>query len=184
MEINARLANSIFANHERANLDMKKQEEDISMKHEYFDDNNNDDNDDCNLFHDDVSIKQESDTEFDDAETFHDASPQRESDNETDEKEYKEPQLETADEIEKQATIDKDSFMKTKLEINKVDLEASKEAELKKTQEVFYEIKEEEDIKDFLYTIIIFLTLMKFVKAIRNLLWISLIELVLLLCQQ
>ena len=54
-EINVRLANSIFANHERANLDMKKQEEDISMKYEYFDDDNVD-NDDGKPFPDDVSI--------------------------------------------------------------------------------------------------------------------------------
>ena len=40
------------------------------MKYEYFDDNNDDDIDDDKPFPDDVSIKQESDTEFDDAETI------------------------------------------------------------------------------------------------------------------
>ena len=40
------------------------------MKYKYFDDNNDDDIDDDKPFPDDVSIKQESDTEFDDAETI------------------------------------------------------------------------------------------------------------------
>ena len=62
-KINVRLANSFFSNHERANLDMKKQDEDISMKYEYFDDDNDDDNDDDKPFPDDISIKQESDIE-------------------------------------------------------------------------------------------------------------------------
>ena len=35
-EINVRLANYIFANHERARLDMKKQDEDISKKYEFL----------------------------------------------------------------------------------------------------------------------------------------------------
>ena len=39
--------------------------------------------------------------------------------------------------------------MKTESEINKVYLEAFKEAELKRIQGVFEEVKEEEDIKDF-----------------------------------
>ena len=119
------------------------------MKYKYFDDNNDDDIDDDKPFPDDVSIKQESDTEFDDAETIWHASPQRESDNKINKKEYKEPQLETADKIQKQVTIEKDSFMKTESEINKVYLEAFKEAELKRIQGVFEEVKEEKDIKDF-----------------------------------
>ena len=71
--------------------------------------------------------------------------------------------------------------MKTDLEINKVDLEASKEAELKNIQGFFDEVKKKKVSKMFLQTIIIFLTLMKFLKVIGNLLWISLIQLVLLL---
>ena len=73
---------------------MKKQEQNINMKYEYFDDNNSDDNDDDKPFPNDVFTKQESDTEFDHAEAIHYASPQRESDNEIDKKEYKEPQRE------------------------------------------------------------------------------------------
>ena len=71
-EINVRLANSIFANHERAKLDMKKQAEDISKKYDFI---NDDDDDDDKNFPDAVSIKQESD--FSD-----DVSIKQESDNE------------------------------------------------------------------------------------------------------
>ena len=128
---------------------MKKQEEDITIQYKYFHDDHDDDNDDDKPFPDDASIKQESDTEFDDAETILYASPQSKSDNEIDKKEYKEPQLEAADKIENQATIDKESFMKIELEINKVNLEASKEADLQNIQGVFDEVIEEEDIKDY-----------------------------------
>ena len=59
-EINVRLANSIFANHERASLDMEKQAEDISKKYDFSDDDDDDDDDgdddDKNLPND-VSIK-------------------------------------------------------------------------------------------------------------------------------
>ena len=41
-EIGVRLANSIFANHERARLDMKKQEEEMSKKYDFFDDDDDD----------------------------------------------------------------------------------------------------------------------------------------------
>ena len=128
---------------------MKKQEEDITIQYKYFHDDHDDDNDDDKPFPDNASIKQESDTEFDDAETILYASPQSKSDNEIDKKEYKEPQLEAADKIENQATIDKESFMKIELEINKVNLEASKEADLQNIQGVFDEVIEEEDIKDY-----------------------------------
>ena len=50
-EIGVRLANSIFANHERARLDMKKQEEEISKKYDFFDDDDDK--------KDDISIKME-----------------------------------------------------------------------------------------------------------------------------
>ena len=38
VEIGVRLENSIFANYERASLDMKKQTEEISKKYDFFDD--------------------------------------------------------------------------------------------------------------------------------------------------
>ena len=123
-EINVRIANSIFANHERARLDMKKQAEDISKKYGYFDEGDSD-YDDKSLS-DDVSIKQESDIEIDNA------SIKEESDNEINRKKYKEPQLETAAEIEKQAVIDEDKFIKIELEVNKVDLKLLRKPKSKK----------------------------------------------------
>ena len=39
--------------------------------------------------------------------------------------------------------------MKTELEINKVDTETSKDAEIKRVQDVFDEVKEEESIQHF-----------------------------------
>ena len=93
-------------------------------------------------------LKQESDTEMDDAETIPYASPKREdniddretiiyaslrmeSEDEIDEKIYKEPKLETA-EIEIQAEVDGNTFLKSELEQNNVDLKLSKEAETKR----------------------------------------------------
>ena len=38
VEIGVKLENFIFANHERAGLNMKKQAEEISKKHDFFDD--------------------------------------------------------------------------------------------------------------------------------------------------
>lgn len=75
---------------------------------------------------DDVLIKQESDNEIDDRETIPYTSPKRENVNEIDEKIYKEPKLETIVEIEKQATICEEKFIKTKLDANKVDLKISR----------------------------------------------------------
>ena len=77
-------------------------------------------------------IKQESDNEIDDRKTIHYASPRRESDYEIDEKVYKEAKLETAIETEKQAIIDEEKFIKAELDAKKVDLETSKEAEIKR----------------------------------------------------
>ena len=48
-ESNVKIANSIFANHERARLDMKKQDEDINKKHDFFDDDDDDDEDDDDI---------------------------------------------------------------------------------------------------------------------------------------
>lgn len=42
MEINIRLVNSIFADQEKAFLDMKKQVEDISKKYDFFNDDDKD----------------------------------------------------------------------------------------------------------------------------------------------
>ena len=89
VKINVRLANSIFANHERQSLDMKKQAEDISKKYDFFlwwwwwyDDDDKNFPDDVSIkqesdFSNDVSIKQESDNEIDYRETIHYASPRR-----------------------------------------------------------------------------------------------------------
>ena len=83
-----RVANSIFGNHERARLDIKKQAEGISKKYNYFDDDDDDDDDD-KPFCDFVSIKQESDIEIDNASTIPYASLKRKSDNEIDKKSIK-----------------------------------------------------------------------------------------------
>ena len=101
-EINVRLAYSIFTNHERARLDMKRKLK-TSAKNVFFYDN--DENDDKN-FLDDVSVNQESDNEIHERDTSHYMSPGRESDNEIDEKIYKEPKIETTVEIGNQAIID------------------------------------------------------------------------------
>ena len=115
-ETGVRLGNSIFANHERASLDMKKQAEEISKKFDFFDDQG-----------DKKDVKIKSDTEMNDAETILYASPKRknnidhretivytspkrESEDEIDEKIYKEPKLETAVEIEKQ-TAEKEKIL-------------------------------------------------------------------------
>ena len=45
VDIDVRLENSIFANNERARLDMKKQEEETSKKCNFFDDDDDDDDD-------------------------------------------------------------------------------------------------------------------------------------------
>ena len=79
-----------------------------------------------------VSPKRENDIDF--SETIPYTSPRRESEDEIDEKIYKQPQLETQAEIEQQG----------KLEQNKL----SKEAEPKKLQDVFDEVKNEESLEN------------------------------------
>ena len=67
----------------------------------------------------------------------------------------KNPKLETLAETEKQAIINDQKFLKNELEQNKVDLKLSREAELKKVQDVFDEVMQEEsldDIETFFYT--------------------------------
>ena len=126
VELGVRLANSIFANHERARLDMKKQEEEISKKYDFFDDDDDkkddikikmeDDFPDCD--NDDVLIKQKSDNEMDDRETIPYTSPKRENDNEIDDREtilYDSPRRESQDEIDKK--IYKEPKLETKAKI-------------------------------------------------------------------
>ena len=96
-------------------------------------------------------IKQGSDNEIediDDRETIPYASPKRESEDEVDDKISKKPILETAVETEKQAIIDEEKFIKTELVTNMVDLKVSQEAEIKKIQDIFDKVKEEEPLKD------------------------------------
>ena len=68
-KLGVRLGNSIFSNHERARLAMKKQTEEISTKYDFFDDEDD---------KKDVEIK--IDTEMDDIEKILYASPKREND--------------------------------------------------------------------------------------------------------
>ena len=77
-------------------------------------------------------INQESDIEIDDREIILYASPKWESDNEIDEKIYKKPKLETAEEIENGLSFKKKKLIKTELNASKVDLKMSKESEIKK----------------------------------------------------
>ena len=75
---------------------------------------------------------------MDDSETIVCASPKRETEDEIDEKIYKEPKLETAVEIEKQAVQDeKKKIIKSELEQNKVDIQIAKELDIKKGQHFF-----------------------------------------------
>ena len=95
-----------------------------------------------------TSLKRENDNGIDNRETILYTSQRRESKDEIDKKIYKEPKLETSAEIEKQAIIDEQIFLKNELEQNKVDLKLSKEAEIKKIQNVFDEVKQEEPLKE------------------------------------
>ena len=72
--------------------------------------------------------------------------PKRESEDEIDEKIYKEPKLETAIEIEKQAIEDEKKLIKGELELSKIDVQIAKESDIKKIQDIFDEVKEEEPI--------------------------------------
>ena len=72
--------------------------------------------------------------------------PKRESEDEIDEKIYKEPKLETAFEIEKQAIEDEKKLIKSELKLSKIDVQIAKESDIKKIQDIFDEVKEEEPI--------------------------------------
>ena len=92
-----------------------------------------------------ASLKREND--IDDSETIVYAYPKRKSEDEINKKICKEPKLETAVQIEKQAVQDKkEKKIKSELEQNKVDIQIAKESDIKKVQDVFDEVKEEETI--------------------------------------
>ena len=160
---------------------MKKQEEKISKKYDVFSDDDDEMDfpteipfkmeDDFPSDYDDdgdVLVKKERDKEINDKETIPFVSPKRENDidnresilytspkreseDEIDEKRYKELKLKTLVEIEQQAEINDRNFMKSELEQNKVDLKLSKEAELKRLLDVFDEVKKPlDDIDTFL----------------------------------
>ena len=143
---------------------MKKPEEKISKKYDVFSDDDDEMDfpteipfkmeDDFPSDYDDdgdVLVKKERDKEINDKETIPFVSPKRESEDEIDEKIYKELKLKTLVEIEQQAEINDRNFMKSELEQNKVDLKLSKEAELKRLLDVFDEVKKPlDDIETFL----------------------------------
>ena len=85
-------------------------------------------------------------SDIDDRETIAYASPRRESEDEIDEKIYKEPKLETAVEIEKQNAEREKKFIKSELEQDKVDVQVSRESDIKKVLDVSDEVKEEEPL--------------------------------------
>ena len=62
---------------------------------------------------------------------------------------YKFPKPEAAVDIEKQDQVFKEKIIRTELEINKFDIEASKDAEIKKILDVFDEVKQDEPIETF-----------------------------------
>ena len=71
------------------------------------------------------------------------AFPKRENEDEIDKKIYK---LETPVEIDKQPVEDKNQIIKSELEQKKVDIQIAKEPDIKKIQDVFDKVKEEEPI--------------------------------------
>ena len=86
-----------------------------------------------------ASWKREND--IDDSKTIVYVSPKRQSEDEIDEKIYKQPKLKTAVEIEKQSVQDKKTHQ-NELEPNKVDIQVAK-LDIKKVQDVFEEVKKE-----------------------------------------
>ena len=70
----------------------------------------------------------------------------RKSEDAIDEKIYEDPKLETAIEIEKQAIEDQKKLIKSELEQSKIDVQIAKESDIKKIQDIFEEVKEEEPI--------------------------------------
>ena len=99
VEIGVRLENSMFANYERVN--MKKQAEEISKKHDFLDEKDDKKN---------VKIRKESDTEMDETEKIPYASPKRKKyidDSET--IVYGCPKRDSEDEIDKKYIINQSS---------------------------------------------------------------------------
>ena len=68
------------------------------------------------------------------------------SEDEIDKKIYKEPKLEIAVEIEKQNAEREKKIIKNELVQDKVDIQVSRESDIKKVQDVFDEVKEEEPL--------------------------------------
>ena len=146
-EINVRLPNFIFANQEKECLDMKTQAEEILKEYGFFGDkvDNKKSKEEIDkktpyfdepYFPDDVVIDKVRDSEIediDDRKTIPYLSPRTESDNELMKKLYDE-----------QDQIDKVNIIRTELEINKANIEASKDREIKKIQDVFAEVKQGE----------------------------------------
>ena len=101
VEIGVRLENSMFANYERASVNMKKQTEEISKKYDFLDDKDDKKN---------VKIRKESDTEMDETEKIPYASPKRKKyidDSET--IVYGCPKRESEDEIDEKYIINQSS---------------------------------------------------------------------------
>ena len=184
-KIGVRLSNAIFANHERIRLDMKKQEEEISKKYDFLDDDDDkkDFPDDISIkmkitfpmmimmvlmFWQKKKvimkwiIGKRSPTHLRKGKMiltigkqFFTLLQEGRVEMKLTKKYVKNPKLETLAETEKQAIINDQKFLKNELEQNKVDLKLSREAELKKVQDVFDEVMQEEsldDIETFFYT--------------------------------
>ena len=74
------------------------------------------------------------------------ASPHNSPKHEIDEKIYVEPKLETIEEIEEKTAKKDDDFIKSVIDENKADIQISKDAEIKKIQDVFDEVKDKNKI--------------------------------------
>ena len=77
-----------------------------------------------------TSPKGKNDNEIENRGTILYASPRRESEDEIDEKIYKELKLETPAKTEKKTIVDEQKLLKSELKQKKVDLKLSKEAEI------------------------------------------------------
>ena len=109
----------------------------ISKKYDFFDDNDKDDFDDFP----DTKKETDNDDDDDDDDKSSDSKqtllwPAPDGENVTKitptNKEYKEPKLETAEKIEKKTKADGKNLLDVELEINKIDIEATKGKEINK----------------------------------------------------
>ena len=123
----------------------------------------------------DVKIK--SNTEMDGIEAIPYASLKRENDIDD-----KEPKLETAAEIEKQTAEREKKIIKSELKQDKVDMQVSRESDIKEVQDVFGEVKEEEplNVEISLLVTMIFSTVKGLLMQIGSLLLILLTDQILL----